>query len=465
MKYIEEGVEMSSEPTHNSPVPNQFSLLSRMYTDVEMAKIFSEQTTIALWIKVESALAQAQADVGVISQDAAVDIVAAAVPENIDAETLWKEAANVGYPILPLVQMIANSAGPMGAGRVHFGATTQDIMDTALALQLQMGGQCLLRRLDFFGDTMSALVKEHIWTVMPGRTHAQQAVPTTFGVKCAVYVDELSRQRKWITRATEQASVISLFGAGGTSASYGTQGSAVRAALSGRLGLTPTDVPWHVARDRVVYFGLAAVSLCGTVSRFAREIIDLSRTEIAEVSEPVGHHRGASSTMPQKSNPIWCEAIVGLSATATALSSALLRSMESGHERAAGEWQIEWQVVPQILNLAASAVDLAGRIADGLRVDSEKMIANLAEDSGNIMAEAYMMVLSSEMGREVAHELVYAATRLSRASGVLLHIALSEAIPPHLYSVIALLKPSDYLGEPERICNSALEAWATRTSN
>lgn len=427
-----------------------------------MAGIFSEKETIALWLKVEIELARTQAKLGLISEAAAASIRNAAVQENINNEILWNQASNIGYPILPLVRMIAHSTTSEGAGRVHYGATTQDIMDTALAMQLKMAGECLQRRLDSFGDSLSILIKNHRLTIMAGRTHAQQAVPTTFGVKIAIYIDELSRQYQWICRATKQVGVLSLFGAAGTSASYGSAAAVIREVLSQELGLTHTDVPWHVARDRLIYFGLAATSLCGSLSRFAREIIDLSRTEIGEVSEPSGHHRGASSTMPQKSNPIWCEAIIGLTSTATSLSSALLRSMEGGHERAAGEWQIEWQVLPQVCNLTSTALGLANQIAMDLQVDTERMKFNLTLDSGNLMAEAYMMKLSIAMGREDAHDLVYKATRLCKSKGIQLYEALFEITPEPLRPLIAGIEPQNYLGDAEKICDRALLEWAER---
>lgn len=430
-----------------------------------MSTIFNEHSTVSRWLEVEAALAWAQAEAGVIPQAAAEDIEKAATLASIDLDALWHEAANVGYPILPLVRMIDNACAGEGKGRVHFGATTQDIMDTGVVLQLREAGKCLLFRVDDLGAALAELVRTHTRTVMPGRTHGQQAVPITFGVKCAVFLDEVTRQRHRLSAAVDNIGVVSLFGAAGTSAAFGHSSAAVRASLASQLGLAATDVPWHVARDRFVEFGTACASLCGTLARFAREIADLSRTEIAEVREPVGHHRGASSTMPQKSNPIWCEAVLGFAGTTTSLTAALFRSMEAGHERAAGEWQIEWQVLPQIASFTGTAVLLAAQIATGLHVDRQRMAANLAADHGTIMAEAIMIALADQLGREAAHDLVYEAVGQARAAGVPLHSAAVDAAPVALKGLIADMAPENYVGSPETVCAEALNRWSEASTS
>lgn len=444
--------------------PRPFTILTRMYPDPELSAIFDEHETVSRWLEVEVALAWAQADSGFIPRAAAEDIEKAATMASIDLAALWREAANVGYPILPLVRMVDDACMGEGKGRVHFGATTQDIMDSALVLQLRNAGECLLRRIDDLGNALADLVRRHGHTIMPARTHGQQAVPTTFGVKCAVFLDEVARQRIRLRAATDTISVVSLFGAAGTSAGFGSDADRVRESLARQLGLSVTDVPWHVARDRFVEFGTACASLCGTLARFAREIADLSRTEIGEVREPVGHHRGASSTMPQKSNPIWCEAVLGFAGTTTSLTTALLRAMEAGHERAAGEWQIEWQVLPEVATFTGTAVMLAAQIAHGLHVDAERMAANLSADHGTIMAEAYMLAIADRLGREAAHDLVYEAVGNARSAGVPLHRAVVDAAPDGVREMVADMAPEDYVGSPESICSAALRSWSSATA-
>ena len=387
-----------------------FLLLSRLFADPVMTETFDEERTITGWLDAERALALAQGEVGVIPQPIAAEIAAAACLENIDRRQLWREARNVGYPILPLVRMIAAALPTEAGGRVHYGATTQDIMDTGLALQLRAAVDRLDELVTIFGDAVAQLVDRHRHTVLAARTHGQQAVPTTFGAKLAVLLVELDRQRTRLRQVRPRVAMVSLYGGGGTSAALGEQAAAVRAVMGARLRLGVSDVPWHVARDSVAEFGYVCAGLSATCARFAGEIIDLARTEIGELAEPAGHHRGASSTMPQKANPIGSEAIIGMAATASALSAALGRAMEAGHERAAGEWQIEWETLPQHAILAAGCARLGGEIASGLRVFPEAMRRNLAGD-GYVMAEAYMMRLADPLGRERAHDLVYAAVR------------------------------------------------------
>ncbi|MEO3885140.1 adenylosuccinate lyase family protein [Nonomuraea sp. B5E05] len=438
-----------------------FKLLPELFGDRAMAGIFSAERTVLAWLRTEAALSLAQAEAGIITEADAQAIAAACVPHAIDLDRLWDEAANVGYPILPLVRMIAAALPDGPDGRVHYGATTQDIMDTGLALQMGEALDHLATLLGSFGEALARLVAGHAGTVIAARTHAQQAVPTTFGAKMAVLLAEAARQRERVAAASRQVRVVSLFGAGGTSAAMGERAREVREGVAGRLGLRTTDVPWHVARDGVAEFGVTCASLAATAARFAREVVDLSRTEVGEVREAGGHHRGASSTMPQKANPIGCEAVIGMSGTAGALSSGLFRAMEAGHERAAGEWQVEWYVVPLLAELAAGALATAADVAAGLRVFPAAMRANLGAEGGLIMAEAYMMRLAPVLGREKAHDLVYRAAHEARERGRALADALRDvAGPDDLASLGSLpIPPESYIGDAGAICAAALDAW------
>jgi 3-carboxy-cis,cis-muconate cycloisomerase len=443
-----------------------FSLLLALFGDEEMSSTFSEESTVAAWLRAEAALAGAQQDVGVLSAAEAGAIQAAAVMDNVDLDALRRGAANVGYPILPLVRMIDAAVAPEGRGRVHLGATTQDIMDTGLSLQLAEALDRLKSLLLELGDALAGRVLETADTPMAARTHAQQAVPTTFGAKLAVFLTECERHLARIEEVRPRATLVSLYGAGGTSASFGELGAATRRAMAARLGLVADDVPWHVARDGLAELGLACALVCGTCARLAREMIDLSRDEIGEVAEEEGHHRGASSTMPQKANPITSEGIVGLATVAQGLTAPLLRAMEAEHERAAGEWQVEWHVLPQLAVLAASVLQAAGRLVRGLRIDPGAMRANLAAGGGLLMAEAYMMRLAPMLGRERAHDLVYEAARTARRQQVpladaLAVVAAEAGLDPDAATPIA---PEEYLGQASLTCNTAVERWRRRAS-
>jgi 3-carboxy-cis,cis-muconate cycloisomerase len=438
----------------------RFEMLLRLYGDEHTTEIFSERSLVQSWLDVEVALALSQAELGLVNEAAAESIAATAKLENIDLAVLWSDARTVGYPILPLVRQIDAALLPEHRGWVHFGATTQDVMDTGLALQLRAAAHRMDALLETFGDCLANLAASHETTVTAARTHAQLAVPTVLGAKFAVYLAEVARHRVRLASVAHEVGVVSLFGAGGTSAAYGDRAHVLRRSVADRLGLRSVDIPWHVARDCLAAFASAEAAMAATAARFAREVIDLSRTEIGEMAEAGGYLRGASSTMPQKSNPIESEGIIGVAASAEALSVAMLRAMEAGHERAAGEWQIEWQVLPQLVCLCSSALLTAGTIADGLRIFPDRMRDNLRLDGGLVMAEAYMMRLAPVIGREEAHELVYEAARLTRESGRPLIDVLRELSPGRVQTELANeLLPEAYLGDPKMTIAAALESW------
>ncbi len=449
-----EGIAEAAAATH------PFSLLLKLFGDTEMTEVFSEDRQIRLWMDVEVALARAQAAEGILDEAAALDISHAAGAAFAHRDAIWKTASNVGYPILAVVRLLDAHTSGAGTGHVHLGATTQDIMDTALAIQLRDAADLLVSRLEVFGDALAELVEEQRDTVMAGRTHAQQAVPITLGMKLAVLLDQVRRAIVRIRSERDRAAPLSLFGAAGTSAAFGPKAPALRGRVAAELGLEHDEIPWHVARDGIFAQGSNAVAAAETATRFAREIIDLSRTEIGEVREAAGDHRGASSTMPQKANPILSEAIVGFGAAAVAQLSALGRGMEAGHERSAGEWQVEWHVLPQIFALASGAVLRAAELARGLVVDERSIRRNLFADHGLLMAEAYMIALSGAIGRERAHDLVYAACEQVKAEGRSLVEVLLERVEPEHRPLVSRIEPEDYVGEAAAICDEALARWA-----
>jgi 3-carboxy-cis,cis-muconate cycloisomerase len=250
-----------------------------LYGDEPTGRLLSAEATIDSWLRVESALATALGELGVLAREDSAAIVAAATLDNIDAELLWEQTRNVGYPILSLVRQIDEALPAARRGHVHYGATTQDVMDSGLAVQLDAAAGRLGELLGDFGDALAELAERHVDTVIAGRTHALHAVPTTFGAKIAGYLGELARHRDRLYAARSRVAVVSLFGAGGTSAAYGERAAALRARVAELLGLAGSDVPWHVARDNIAEFGLVCALLAASCARFAREVVDLSRTE------------------------------------------------------------------------------------------------------------------------------------------------------------------------------------------
>ncbi|ALC06234.1 hypothetical protein CDES_09210 [Corynebacterium deserti GIMN1.010] len=445
-------------PTDKAP----FSQLWQYAGNDTQLEIFSSDSTIESWLAAERALATAQAKHGVITEDDAKHINEVASLDNIDREKLWEDAKNVGYPILGLVRQISAQLPEGPNGRVHYGATTQDIMDTGLVLQMTASLKALDEQLVRLGTALAKRAEEYKDAVMPGRTHAQQAIPTTFGATLATYLEQIRRQRERLAQALERVSVISLFGAGGNNAAQGETAPAVRADMAEILGLQDPVVSWHVERDVLGDFGWVCSSISGSVAKFGRNIVDLSRTEIGEVFEPYNSHRGASSTMPQKVNPISSELMIGISVVAGALTSALPRLQEAGHERAAGEWQGEWLIVPTLGNLAGAALDEAIVVAEGMRVDTKRMEDNLKFDGGLIMAEAQMIQLAPAMGREKAHDLVYEAATKAREEQTTLTEELPKIAAEHGVADLLpekFVEPADYVGEAQSMVDTAVASW------
>lgn len=441
-----------------APTGSVFSLLTRAFGDPAMEAVFSETATVESWLRTEAQLALSQADVGELDPARAQAVADACRLENVDLARLWAGTANVGYPILPLVRQIDARLPQEARGAMHYGATTQDIMDTGQALCLAAAITRLEELAAALGDSLAMLAELHAGTLMAGRTHGQQAVPITLGAKLAVFLRQIARGRRDLHEVRPRVCVVALHGAAGTSAGLGPRAVEVRQRLAERLGLEAGDGPRHVARDELAAFGGLCARLAATCSRLAREVIDLSRTEIGEVSEAGGHHRGASSTMPQKANPIDSEAVLGMAITATTLAGSLYRAMEAGHERAAGEWQVEWHVIPQLAMLTAGCLAGGQRIVGGLQVQADRMGSNLGLERGRTLAEAYMFALAPELGRELAHDVVYEAALLSRDEGIELREALMRSLGPR-WQGLPHIEARDYLGGSVADAMAAVADW------
>ncbi len=449
-----------------SPMRQPDLPLLRVFGDEETARLLAPEASTQAWLDTEAALARVQAELGLVPADAARQIEEAAEAGAIDPEALADGMRVVGYPILPLIGLLGKAGSPEVAAYVHWGATTQDIMDTGIALQYRRVLDRVLDLVGTAGDLIAALADTHRGTVMAARTHAQPAVPTTFGAKAAVWLAEIARHRDRLEAARDRACRISLFGAGGTAAALGPHSAEIRRRLALELGLGAADVPWHTARDGLAEVGFTLALVAATCGKIAREVIALSRPEIGEAREAGGYHRGASSTMPQKANPISSEVVVGMSSLAAQQVPALVMAMTAGHERAAGEWQIEWDALPLVSALAAGSLANTIEILDGLVVHPDAMRANLLTDGGTIMAEAVMFRLAPHVGRSAAHDLVYDACIIARERRIDLREALRTTLAPGQLTLIEpldeTLDPARYLGEVDSIVNAALATWGGR---
>ena len=445
-----------------------FLPLVDVFGDEKILQLFSEDARVEVWLEVERALALAQAELGIIPSEAAGAITAEATADKVDLGRLREQTRVVGYPILPLLEQIRGASSPDVERYLHWGATTQDVMDTGLALTLARTLDRVETLERALGDAIASLAEEHRKTVMAGRTHGQHAVPITFGGKLAVWLAELERHIQRLRSASARVTVVQLFGAAGTGAALGPEARELRHRLAARLSLGVVDVPWHAARDGLAEVGFVLAAAAGTCGKIAREVIELSRPEIGELREAGGHHRGASSTMPQKANPIGSETVVGLSVLAAQQVPALLAAMQVSHERSAGEWQVEWDAIPGIATAAAGALAGAGEVVGGLQVFPERMRANVDLEGGLIMAEAVMMATAPLVGRGPAHDLVYRACTTARREGVVLADAIRRELGHELVAALppleTLLDPAQYLGETDAIVTAALESWTRATT-
>ena len=420
-----------------------------VFGTAEMRAVFSDDSTLKAYVRAEVALAVAQGRVGVIPANAAAAIAAMAGEVALDREQLKQDAENVGYPILGLVKQLSAKLGE--AGRyVHWGATTQDIMDTAVVLQLREALALVERDLAAVSAALAGLAQRHRDTPMAGRTHLQQALPVTFGYKVAIWLSMIERHRERLHQLRPRVLVAQFGGAAGTLASLGDKGLEVRRAYAEELALAEPDITWHVARDGLVEAVQLLGLITGSLGKIGFDVMLMMATEIGEVFEPFAEHRGASSTMPQKRNPISSELLVANAKAVRQQAGLMLDAMVQDFERASGPWHIEWIALPEGFILAAGALAQAKFMLEGLVVDPERMRRNLEATGGLIVAEAVMMGLAPHMGRQVAHDLVYDACREALAKKATLFEILDRlpAVKKALDSAALkrLCDPANYLG-------------------
>ena len=441
--------------------PADSPILGTLYGSDAMRAVFDETAYFQRMLDVEAALARVQARLGIIPADAAEAIVAAAKFENLRTEDLAASARNVSYPVVGLVAGLSKAAGPAGAW-THWGATTQDIMDTATVLQVRDG-------LDLIETTLSAilaaLIKQadiHRATIMAGRTHLQQALPVTFGLKCAIWAMPFLSHLDRLRQLRRRVQTVEFGGAAGTLASLSDQGIAVMEALAVELGLHTPLAPWHVCRDALAETVSLLGLITGTLAKIATDIILLAQTEVGEIAEPYVAGRGQSSTMPQKRNPIASEYILAAARMVQALVPVMQGAMAQDHERATGPWQAEALALPQAFVLTHGALLLTQSVAEGMVVDAARMRANLDITHGLIVSEAVMMGLAPVLGRGEAHHVVkhacdVALTRkIPLADALLQDKAVAETLDRA--AIERMIDPANYLGSTQAFIDRVIAA-------
>src|SRR6266478_1441648 len=383
-----------------------------IFTTPAMRQVFSDENRTACYLAIEAALARVQGRLGIIPANAAREIERQCKVENIDFGKLKQTTERIGYPILGVVQQIVALCAEGLGEWCHWGATTQDITDTATIMQIRAALDLVEADLEKIAAALADLARRHRDTPMAGRSNLQQAVPITFGFKAASLLAAMQRHRERLAELRPRVLVGEFAGAAGTLASLGADGLKVQAALMAELGL--------------------------------------GQPEIAEVFEPFHEGRGSSSTMPQKRNPISCLYIHATAALVRHNAAALLEAAVADHERSTGPWEIEWIAVPEIFLLASGALAHSRRLLDGIEIDAERMRANLEMTNGLIVSEAVMMGLGPHLGRQRAHDLVYDICHRVAASGkpLLDELAKDPEISRHLTraELAKLTDPKNYLG-------------------
>lgn len=389
-------------------------LFKNLFGTAEIRKIFEDSGYVDYCVQVEAALAQAQALCGVIPQSAAAKIKTTLCNISLDHKRLSQETEIVGYPILPLVRQLSAACGEDAGKYVHWGATTQDVQDTAAVLQMKDGLDLVETTLQSLCKSLSVLADKYKETPMAGRTHLQHALPVTFGYKCAIYLSSFQRHLERLHQLRPRCLLVQFGGAVGTLASLGSDTSRsldVRKTLASKLGLYDPVITWHTARDGIAEIANFLALIGGSLGKLATDLIVMSSNEFGEVSEPFVPHRGASSTMPQKRNPISSEVILAASKILRSNATLCLDAMLTDFERATGPWHLEWAAVPESFVIAVGALAQADFAVSGLVVDEKRMAKNLGETRGLIVAEAVMMAFAEAVGRQKAHDVVYEACR------------------------------------------------------
>ena len=438
-------------------------MLELLFTTDAMRAIFADRARVQCMLDFEAALARAGAKVGVVPGAAAEAIAECCKAADFDCAELATAARTAGNLATPLVAALTERVGRTAAparGFVHWGATSQDVIDTGLMLQLRVALRLIESDLARLADMLAAKADAYRATPLPGRTWMQQALPVTLGLKLAMSLSAIDRHRARIAALRPRVAVLQFGGAAGTLASLGTHALAVEKALAAELELAIADVPWHTQRDIVCEVATTLGLLAATLGKLGRDIALLAQTEVGEAFEPAAPGRGGSSTLPHKRNPVGAAIAIAAATRIPGLVATMLAAAVQEHERGLGNWPAEWDTLPQIVMLTAGSLDAMAYVVAALDVDVARMRANLDVSHGQIFAEAVQMALAPVLGRDVAHELVAAASRKALQQRRHLRDVLGdEARVRTVFDAAALTKlfdPQSYLGASDAFVGRVL---------
>lgn len=430
------------------------STMQHLWSTPELRAIFSEDNRLQKWLDFEAALAKTQARLGIIPQQAAEAIASGARIDRLDKEAIAAEVRRIKHTLVPVLKELQKQL-PKDAGEyLHYGATTQDVVDTGLVLQLAEAHAVFKRNVAEIGRELLRLSVRYRDTVMVGRTHGVQALPITFGHKCAIWLDEIARHAARLAECEPRVFVVMAVGAVGSQASYGPMARKVEEGIAAELGLRAPDISWAPARDRLTEYTNLLALIAGTLGKIGNELFNLQRNEFAEVEEGFTEGKLGSSTMPHKRNPTSAENVAMLSRSVRYSAAMMMEAMVQEHERDGISWKSEWKALPETVLVTGAILFQALNLLKGLRIDDSKMTHNLEMMRGYLLSEKVMLKLGDKVGKNTAHEWLYEASM----SGIEKGMSFADALSGH-HEISGTFSPAeiDELTQPGRYLGTIAE--------
>lgn len=436
------------------------ALIKHLWSTDELRAIFSDRNRVRKWYDYEAALALEQGELGIIPRAAAEEIAAKARVDDVDIESIAAEIRRIKHPLVPALKAVQALCKAEHGEFIHFGPTTQDVLDTGTMLQIKDAHAIYLRDMKAIGQALYRLAEAHRATPMVGRSHGVQALPITFGHKAAIWLSEMGRNYERLRGLEPRMFVGGMVGAVGTQASYGPQAAELEERVMKRLGLGVADVNWQPARDRFAEYVCVLAIVGQTLGKIANEIVILEHNEIDELAEPFSEGKVGSSTMPHKRNPSTCEAAVSVSRALRYNSAFMLECMVIEHERDGSAWRGEWKALPESCLMFGGLLAMMKYVLSGLEVNAGRMRKNLDLLGGFLLSERVMFALSGKVGKQTAHDLVYEASMhgiengMSFERALMEHSRVREALSAG--ELRQLLDPATYVGLAPQIVDNVL---------
>ena len=437
--------------------------LQHLWSTDELRAVFSEENRVQKWLDFEAALAAAQAEMDLIPAAAAKEIAEKAKVEHIDIAKMSVEIRRIKHSLVPALKQLQAACSRENGEWVHYGATTQDVVDTGVALQLKEFHALALRDLKAVGRELARLALANRDVPMAGRTHGVQALPITFGHKCALWLDELSRHHERLLQAAPRVLVGMLAGAVGSQASLGDRAIELEEKTMARLGLGAPAISWAPARDRFTEYATLLAMIGATLSKIGNELFNMQRNEFGEVEEGFSDGKLGSSTMPHKRNPTSAENLAGLSRPLRYNAAMMIEGMVQEGERDGIAWKMEWKALPECCLIAGAMLFQAKNLLAGLKVNADVMAANLDKMRGYLLSERVMLELSERVGKQTAHEWIYEASmqgitgKLDFAEAMRRHEKLGSLLSEQ--EIRSLTDPAGYLGQ----CGASVDRVVAQT--